>query len=457
MTTSSRVGLGSELLGDLFGTEEARRAFDDQALIQGWLDAERALALAQAEVGVVPQAAAERIATEADAANFDTAELKRGIADSAHPLVPFVRALGARCGEEAGAWVHWGATTQDIIDTGAVLQIRTALTPIARDLVRALAAARSLAGRYADAPEAGRTHQQHAVPVTFGLKAASWADELARAAERLDRARSSVLTGQLAGAAGTLASLGEDAAAVRAAFCRQLELAEPDVPWHTARDRLRELVHALVQIGGAGERIAAEVVRLQSTEIGEAFEPSTDLSVGSSTMPQKRNPMVCEYVIACARLQRGPLAVLEASAAHASERDMGLWAPEWLAIPEAMILTASLLDKLAAVLEGLVVDPERMRANIDLTDGAIMAEAVMMALGRTMGHEPAHRAVTAASKRAARERTSLRDALLADPAVTGAIADTELDELLDPSRYLGLAAEIATTVANASKERYGDA
>jgi len=436
------TGFDSELLGDLFGTEEARRAFDDRALIQGWLEAERALALAQAEHGLIPAEAAERIAAESDAARFDTAALRERIAESQHPLVPFVRALAARCGD-AGAWVHWGATTQDIIDTGAVLQIRTALGPIERDLRRTIAAAADLAVRHAATVQAGRTHGQHAVPVTFGLKVASWVDELLRAEERLARARAAVLTGQLAGAAGTLASLGDDADAVRSSFCRLLDLAEPTVPWHAARDRMRDLVHALVEIGAAAERIAAEIVRLQATETAEVFEPATELSVGSSTMPQKRNPMICEYVVASARLQRGSLAVLEASSAHASERDMAAWAVEWFAVPEAILLTAGLLDKLAGVLEGLVVSPERMRTNLELTNGAIMAEAVMMELARSIGHEPAHEAVTAASRQAAATGSGLREALLATPAVAAVLGADALDELLDPSGYLGLASEIA--------------
>ena len=444
------MSLDSELLGDLFGTEEARRAFGDRALIQGWLDAERALALAEAEVGVIPTGAANRIAAEADAAGFDMAALREGITESQHPLVPFVRALTERCGE-AGAYVHWGATTQDITDTGTVLQIRAALAPVERDLRRATSAAAALAARYAATPTAGRTHGQHAVPTTFGFKAASWADELLRAEARLAQARSAVLTGQLGGAAGTLASLGDDAAAVRAAYCRLLGLAEPEIPWHAARDRLRDLVHALGEIGAAAERIAAEIVRLQATEVAEVREPATEKSVGSSTMPQKRNPMICEYVIASARLLRGPLAVLESTAAHASERDMGAWAAEWVAVPDAMILTAGLLAKLAHVLEGLEVDEEQMERNLAATGGAIMAEAVMMSLARTIGHEPAHEAVTAASRRAAATGCGLRDSLLDESELVAALAPAELEQLLDPSRYLGLATDTAAALGPATE------
>ncbi len=445
------TALDSEVLGDLFGTAEARSALDDRALIQGWLDAERALALAEAEVGVIPAAAAERIAAQADASLYDLGEIRKGIVESQHPLVPFLRALVVRCGD-VGGYVHWGATTQDVMDTGAVLQIRAALVPIERDLRRVTRAAAGLARKHAATAIAGRTHGQHAVPTTFGLKAASWADELHRAEERLGHARAAVLTAQLGGAAGTLASLGDNASAVRSVYCRLLDLAEPDVPWHATRDRIRDLVHGLGAIGAAAERIASEIVRLQATEVAEASEPASELSVGSSTMPQKRNPMVCEYVIASARLLRGPLTVLEGSAAHANERDMGAWAPEWIAVPEALILTAGLLDKLAGVLEGLEVDAERMRTNLDLTGGAIMAEAVMMALARTMGHERAHSAVSAASRRAVETRSDLHAALLADTELTASLEPHELDELLDPSRYLGLAVETAAT-AEARAER----
>ncbi len=439
------AGLDSQLLGSFFGSDEVRSAFDDRALVQGWLDAERALAEAEAEVGLIPGWAAETIAGVCDAADFDLPAIARGIAASQHPLVPFVRELTARCGE-AGAYVHWGATTQDVTDTGAVLQIRAALLPVERDLDRAIAAARALAVRHAATPAAGRTHGQHAVPITFGFKAATWAAELLRADARLRRARTAALTGQLGGAAGTLASLGDDAAAVHAAFCRRLGLAEPDIAWHNARDRLRDLVHALAEIGAAGERIAAEIVRLQATEVAEVHEPATDQSVGSSTMPQKRNPMICEYVIASARLLRGPLAVLDGAAAHAGERDMGAWAAEWVAVPEAMILAAGLLAKLAYVLEQLVVDPVRMERNLGASDGAIMAEAVMMALAGSLGHEGAHETVTAATRRAARSGSGLRAALLEDQRVTAALAEADLDDLLDPVRYLGTAVRTATAI-----------
>jgi 3-carboxy-cis,cis-muconate cycloisomerase len=440
--------LDCELLGDLFGTAELRALFDSRALVQAWLDVERALAEAEAEVGVVPAAAAERIGAECDASLYDLAALRDGISASKHPLVPLVRALGERAAEHGG-WVHWGATTQDIVDTALVLQARAALGPIRRDLGRSVDAACELAIRFRDAPMAGRTHGQHAVPITFGLKAATWADELARCGERLECASETAFTAQLSGAAGTLATLGAEASAVQEAFCRRLGLARADVHWHATRDRLRDLAHALAEIASAAERIAAEVVRLESTDVGEVAEPSSDTHVGSSTMPQKRNPMICEYLIASSRLVRGATSVLVDSPPHASERDMGYWAAEWIALPQALILCAGIVSKLATVLERLEVDTERMRRNLELTGGAIMAEAAMMRLGQKLGHERAHNLVQSAARRAAADGRPLIDALLEEPRVAEGYSREELIRVMDPASYLGVAgASVDTVVAH---------
>jgi adenylosuccinate lyase/3-carboxy-cis,cis-muconate cycloisomerase len=433
----SDVGLGSALLRDLFGTPEVRAALDSRALIQGWLDAEVALARAEADAGVIPTDAADRIAAEADAARFDVDALRDGIADSQHPLVPLIRLLTERC-EAMGAYVHWGATTQDIIDTGAMLQARTAIALIRADVAGARDAAAGLARRHAADPLPGRTHGQHAVPIAFGQKAASWADELERCVARLDRLQSDVVCGQLSGAAGSLAALGADADAVRARFAERLGMPVPRVAWHAARDRVRDVGHALAKVAAAGERIAAEVVRLQATEVAELREPASPGHVGSSTMPQKRNPMTSEYLIASARLAQAAAGALQVSAAHAGERDMGLWAVEWVALPEALILTSSVGSKLRWILEGLEVDTARMRANVDMTRGAIMAEAVMMDMARHWGHEQAHRIVARASMRAGAERIGLDAALALDPDVSGRYTPEDLARLVgDPAAYLG--------------------
>jgi len=435
--TGSDVGLGSALLRDLYGTPEVRAALDSRALIQGWLDAEVALARAEADVGVIPPEAAERIAAEAVAARFDVDALRQGIADSQHPLVPLIRELSDRCGPH-GAYVHWGVTTQDIIDTGAMLQARSAIALIRADINGAAVAAARLSHRHAADPMPGRTHGQHAVPIAFGQKAASWADELARCGARLDRLGAEVVCGQLGGAAGSLAALGDHAEAVRLRYAEHLGMPVPAVAWHAARDRVRDVGHALAEVAAAGERIAAEIVRLQATEVAELREPAAPGHVGSSTMPQKRNPMTSEYLIASARLAYAAAGALQLSPAHAGERDMGLWAVEWVALPEALVLTASVASKLRWILDGLEVDTARMRSNVDLTQGAIMAEAVMMDMARRWGHEGAHRIVARASTRAAAEGLALDAALALDPEVAAVYPADELARLVsDPGSYLG--------------------
>jgi adenylosuccinate lyase/3-carboxy-cis,cis-muconate cycloisomerase len=438
--------LDCDLLRDLYGTDELRGVFDSRALVQAWLDVEVALAYAEAEVGVIPESAAKRIELEAVVEKYDLAALRAEIETTKHPLVPLIRTLVERCSDEGG-WVHWGATTQDIIDTALSLQLRAALGPILRDLGRATRAAAELARRYARTPMAGRTHGQHAVPITFGLKAATWADELDRCSARLEAAAEGAGTTQLWGAAGTFATLGADAAAVQKAFARRLGLAYAHVHWHATRDRLRDLCHALDEIASAGERVAAEIVRLQATEIAELAEPAGEGHVGSSTMPQKRNPMTCEYVIATAHLLRAATSAVSRAPAHAYERDMGYWAIEWLALPQSLILCGGLLDKLALVLEGLQIDPVRMRANLDLTEGQIMAEAVMMNLGRAIGHEQAHHLVHQAVRRCIQEGRTLAEVLADHPELSQHLTRQELDAIMDPFSYLGIAEESAEAVS----------
>jgi 3-carboxy-cis,cis-muconate cycloisomerase len=425
--------LDDTLLRDLYGTPGMRAVFDSTQLVQRWLDAEAALALALADTGVIPVAAARAIAEACTAERYDLDALREGIAESQHPLVPLIRALAEEAGE-SGGWTHWGATTQDIIDTGLALQLRDALGLVIADTARALTSIAALAEQHATTPMAGRTHGQHAVPITFGAKAASWGDELLNAHALLVAARAS-LPGQLAGAAGTLASLGVDAPRVLAAYCARLGLALPDVAWHAARAPLRGVAYALLESGSTGERIAAEVVRLQSTEVAEVVEPAMPGHVGSSTMPQKRNPMTSEYLIASARLLRGSVGVILDGAAHAGERDMGAWATEWIALPQACILAASVADKLAWILDGLSVDADRMRANLELTRGGILAEELMMRLGETLGHETAHEVVGRAAKRAA---------------VSGASLDEELEgdvALAAPEDYVGWSADSSRDTA----------
>jgi 3-carboxy-cis,cis-muconate cycloisomerase len=443
---TSTTTLDCTLLRDFFGTERMRAVFDSRALLQAWLDAEAALARAEAHIGVIPAASAEAIATVARAGAFDLDELRASMLLSQHPLVSVVRALTAAAGD-AGAYVHWGATTQDIMDTGAVLQVRDAVELVEGTLDDLLDVLAALAQRHKDTAMAGRTHDQHAVPITLGLKVAVWVDELGRLRERFVQCRPRVLVGELAGAAGTLASLGEDASRVRVEFCRQLGLGVPAAPWHTARDGFGELVGLLGMLAAALEKIAMEIIHLQSTEVAEVAEGFTRDHVGSSTMPQKRNPMICEYVAACCKLVRGLVPVMQGCMVSEHERDMAVWAAEWVLVPQAFILTDGALTQLLDVIRGLSVDPDRMARNLELTAGGVMAESVMLALGRHTGRDRAHHIVADASFDALERGIPLLAALAERSDVRDVLTEEELRRLLDPSAYLGEASAIASSVA----------
>ena len=442
----------SVLFADLFGTDEMRAVFSEEAVLQSWLDAEAALAWAEADVGIVPRAAAEEIARCARAELLDVERLRAGIRETTHPLVPVVWALSELCDGDAGGWVHWGATTQDIMDTGTVLQARRAHTLLAArvDTLADVLAQRALEDR--DTPMAGRTHGQHAVPTTLGLKLAVFLDELLRHRDRLDDLAPRLLVGQLGGAAGTLASLGEHGPAVRSAFCAHLRLDEPTTAWHTARDGLAEFAIVASMAAATCERLAGEIILLQKTEVAELAEVYEQGNVGSSTMPQKRNPMRAEGVVAASRLARRALVVALEGMVGQHERDMGAWQAEWEWLPDVCRNADAVLVQMVELVRTLTVDRARMRANLDLTAGAIMSEAVMMAMAHRVGRQRAHEFVYEVAMRSFEEGTSLADALAARPD-TGLDAEA-LRQLLDPARYLGLAAaDVDAVLAKRDKRR----
>ncbi len=428
--------IDSRLFRDLYGTAEMRAVFTDEAVVGRWLEAEAALARAQAGVGLIPQAAAEAITRSAAEATLDLNELRRGVESSGHPLVPAIRALERLAGE-AGKYVHWGATTQDIIDTGSVLQLKSALAIIERDLDLLRASLAGQARVYRDTALAGRTHGQHAVPVTLGYKFAVIVAELRRHRQRLMELRPRVLVGQLAGAAGTLASLAEHARAVREAMLADLGLGVPEIAWHTARDGIAEVVCVLAMIATTCGKFANEVVNLQRTEIAELAEPAGVGAVGSSTMPQKRNPMAAQGVVALARLVRQMPALALDAMVHEHERDLAAWQMEWAFVPETFILTSGAIAQTCRIAEGLIVDADRMRRNLARTGGLINAEAVMIRLARDTGREAAHELVAAAVNRAISGRAGFADVLAADPEIAGHLSRADIDEALAPEAYLG--------------------
>jgi adenylosuccinate lyase len=438
------------LFGDQFSTPEMRAVFDERAMLQRWLDVEAALAGAQAEVGLIPPKAAEAIAAAARVEHLDLEAVRRDLGVTAHPIVPLVRELGRAAGE-AGRWVHWGATTQDIIDTGMVLQLKAAHTILRRDLVALVLLLSDLAEAHRDSVMAGRTHAQQALPITFGFKVATWVAESARQVERLDEAAPRLLVGQLAGAVGTLAGFGSQGEAVQRRALAHLGLGVPLIAWHTARDTVAEYVTWLALLGATLARIANEVIQLQRTEILELEEPFAHGKVGSSTMPHKRNPTHAERIVAIGRLLRGLATTALETAVAAHERDMSVGRAEWVLVPEATCLAAAALTWSLVVVRGLRVDTARMRRNLDAAGGLVLSEAVMLRLGEAVGRNEAHDLVYEVAMAAFHGGASFRDRLLADARVAAALSPDELDRLLDPVAYVGLAGAFVDRVVREAR------
>jgi len=430
--------IDSGIFRDVFGTADMRRVFDDANAIACWVRAEAALAAAQGAVGLIPADAARRIAEGAAAVAIDPVGLKRDAENVGYPILGLVRQLSAALGD-AGRFVHWGATTQDIMDTGVVLQVREGLALIERDVAAVSVALATLAASHRDTPMAGRTHLQQALPITFGHKAAIWLAAMDRNAERLAEIKPRALVAQLGGAAGTLASMGPKALEVRGAFARELGLAEPAITWHVARDGLVETVQVLALIAGTLGKIGFDIMLMMATEIGEAFEPFADHRGASSTMPQKRNPISSEVMVANAKAVRQHAGAMLDALQQDFERATGPWHVEWLALPESFVLTAGALNHAKFVLEGLVVDEARMRRNLDSTGGLIVAEAVMMGLAPALGRQTAHDLVYKACRAALEGGRTLLDVLSATPEIASRVERARLAELCDPANYLGSA------------------
>lgn len=414
-----------------------RAVFADASLIRRWLEVEVALARAEATLGVIPHDAAEAIATQARAYTPDVDELSRGIDETTHPLMPLIEDFSGSCPDGTGQYVHWGATTQDIMDTAVVLQLRDALELIDFALDVVVGLLRQLAAEHRGTPMAGRTHGQHALPITLGLKFAVVIDELNRHGERLADLRGRLLVVQFGGATGTLASLGSDGRGVTEALARELGLGVPPVAWHTARDGFAEFTCVAAMVGATCAKIASEVILLQKTEVAELAELNTEASVGSSTMPQKRNPMLSEGVVAAARLLAQQPSLAIGAMVHQHERDMSAWQAEWKFIPDTAILLAGALELTRKVVQGLSIDTAAMRRNLDLTNGLINAEAVMMAIAPALGRQRAHALVGAASRLSFEESRPFLDCLLEEPLIAGALDREALEALLDPTAYLG--------------------
>ncbi len=444
--------LDSALFRDAFGTPAMRDVWSDRTLVGRYVEVEVALARAEAEVGVIPAEAAQQIAARASVDVLDWDLLKRETDTVGYPILPLVHQLAQQCGE-AGRYVHWGATTQDIMDTADVLRVRAGLELIEADVAALRGILADLAVKHRDTPMAGRTHLQQALPVTFGYKAAVWLSILDRHAERLQQLRPRVLVGQFAGAAGTLASLGERGFAVQETFCAELGLGVPTATWHVARDGFAEVVNVLALVTATLGKVAYDVMLLSSTEFGEVQEPFVPGRGGSSTMPQKRNAISSELMLAAAKAVRGKAALMLDACVQDLERATGPWHAEWMALPDSFVLTAGALHQARFMLGGLVVDEARMRENLGMSRGLIVAEAVMMGLAPHVGRGEAHDIVYAACREVDAQGGTLAEALARRPEVTRYLDADAIVRLTDPANYLGLAPAMVDRVVVASKRR----
>ena len=438
--------IDSAVFRDIFGTEAMRRVFSDESRTQYYLQIEAALARVQGRLGIIPADAAAEIVRHCDATHFDMAKLKATTERIGYPVLPVVQQLVALCRDGLGEWCHWGATTQDITDTATVMQMRDGLALVEADLRAIAGSLAELARKYRDTPMAGRSNLQQATPITFGYKCAVLLAGFQRHLERLAQLRPRVLVGEFGGATGTLASLGADGLQVQAALMDELGLGQPEIAWHTMRDRVAEIGCFLGLVGGTLGKISMDVKLMMQTEVEEAYEPFAEGRGSSSTMPQKRNPISCNYIHACISMVRQHVAALLDAMVEDHERATGPWQIEWIAVPEIFTLSAGALAQARFLAGGLQVDPARMRANLDLTKGLVVSEAVMMGLGPALGRQRAHDLVYDICRQVIAGEGRFLDLLAEHPEIKPHLGRDALAVLLDPANYCGLAGEMVDRV-----------
>ena len=436
----------SLLYGASFSTSEFLDIFNDHARVQAWFDVEVALAKAQGQLGVIPEEAAQEISQKAVVENVDVSEIGQGISATAHPIVPAIRALEDICDNGAGEYIHYGATTQDIMDTGLVLQIKKSWPIILRDLTGIKVALIKLAKKHRSTPMVGRTHGQQALPLTFGYKCAVWVDEIGRQISRFREAEARVLSGNITGAVGTMAAFGPKGREIQKIALDHLNLTVPNICWHSSRDRICELANLMTQISGSLGKIAREIYALQQVEFGELAEPHHHGKVGSSTMPHKRNPAVVELAIGLSRLIRAQQVAITDAAFQEHERYSALLRIELAAVPEMMIYSGALLSKMRTVVEKLEVYPKRMRSNLDMLGGLLLSEKVMLALGEKIGKQTAHEVVYEIAMDSFEKEIPFKDALNGDERVSNNLSSQEIGSLLDPVAYIGESEKIVDDV-----------
>jgi 3-carboxy-cis,cis-muconate cycloisomerase len=431
----------SPLLAPMLSSAAMRDVCDDATYLQHMLDFEAALARAEAATGVIPASAAGPITKACKAESFDLEALAKAATRSGNLAIPLVKALTANVAmadADAARYVHWGATSQDVIDTAAMLTLRAAIDALIPDLDRAIAGFAKLAKQHRATAMVARTWLQHALPMPFGLKLVEYAAALHRSRTRLQRMRTETLALQFGGAAGTLAALGDNGWRVAEKLAQELELPLPDAPWHTHRDRMAEAASVLAILTGTCGKIARDVSLMMQTDVAEAFEPSGEGRGGSSTMPHKRNPVAAATALAAATMAPNLAATIFAAQVQDHERSAGPWHAEWPTLPMLLLVTSGALAAIVDMAEGLEVDAARMRVNLDATHGLIMAESVTMALAEKIGKSEAHHLMEAASKRAVAENKGLREVLTQDPTVIAQLDAGKIAQLFEPMAYQGV-------------------
>ncbi len=440
------TALDSQVFRHIFTTEPMRRIWSDEARVQYYLDIEAALAKVQGRLGIIPKEATEEIVKHCKAELFDMAKLKAQTERIGYPVLPVVQQLVGLCKGGLGEWCHWGATTQDITDTATVLAIRDSLTLVEQELDAIATALAGLARKYRDTPMAGRSNLQQAVPLTFGFKAAVLLAGIDRHRQRLKELRPRALVGEFGGAVGTLASLGDRGLEVQEGLMKELGLGQPEIAWHTMHDRIAEVGCFLGLVTGTLAKIATDVKLMMQTEVEEVFEPFHEGRGSSSTMPQKRNPIGTLYITATSALVRQHVAALLNAMDQDHERATGNWEIEWIAVPEIFLLAAGALNQTKIIVEGLQVNPERMRANLDATKGLIVSEAVMMGLGPYLGRQRAHDLVYDICRKVIATGRPFLDLLCEDKEISQHLDRPALAKLVDPANYLGQAKEMVDRV-----------
>ncbi|RYX93577.1 MAG: 3-carboxy-cis,cis-muconate cycloisomerase, partial [Bradyrhizobiaceae bacterium] len=425
----------SPLLAPLLSSAAMRAICDDATILQHMLDFEAGLARAEAAAGVIPADAVQAIAAACRSDLYDATALAEAATRSGNLAIPLVKALTARVATtdaDAARYVHWGATSQDVIDSATMLGLRAAIDALLADCDRAIAGFAGLARTHRNTAVVARTWLQHALPMPFGLKLAEYASALHRSRRRLARLRAEGLALQFGGAAGTLAALGDHGLAVAERLAGEIDLPLPDAPWHTHRDRIAEVASVLAILSGTCGKIARDVSLMMQTDVGEAFEPSGEGRGGSSTMPHKRNPVASAAALGAATMAPNLAATIFAAQVQDHERSAGPWHAEWPTLPMLLLVTSGALAAIVDIAEGLEVDAARMRSNLDTAHGLIMAEAVTFALAEKLGKSDAHHLVEAASKKAVAGKMHLREVLTADPRVNALLSTDDIAKLFEP-------------------------